>query len=197
MNTNFIPNRLTAGSTGAGRFTFKTNSESDLELESTDTHVPVQSVEDVLASADRISSVAEWNDLNDRISDRLSLSEPEEVIDDEFNLRESAAIITAMDARGLELIKSDNFDDFSHAQITGIRRRAVDVNEAKGAGEGKRSKLQAITWGAYDEISALDEKVAANPTGPLAGSWKHESENLRYTAIAARTAIMEMGSNEE
>lgn len=30
---NFTPNRLTAGNTGAGQFTYKTNSESDLELE--------------------------------------------------------------------------------------------------------------------------------------------------------------------
>lgn len=32
--SDFIPNRLTAGNTGAGQFTYKTNSESDLELES-------------------------------------------------------------------------------------------------------------------------------------------------------------------
>jgi hypothetical protein len=33
MSGTFTPNRLTAGTTGAGRFTYKTNSESDLDLE--------------------------------------------------------------------------------------------------------------------------------------------------------------------
>lgn len=314
--SNFIPNRLTAGTAGAGRYTYKTNSESDLELEGEST--PVNDVEgtpaltkaevikahmktlaqaqpddvlaevldtlrakenkseaeyaalsvmnlesvtrssglaktlpneslmknaapisheeyvklkpsevhvrdaaydelvnreviadgeevptlegsasNVIAIAGRISSVDDWNDLSERISERLTLSEPEETVGNEFSLRESAAIISAMDARGLELIKNENFDDFSHDQITGIKQRKVDISEAKGAVEGTRRKLQEITWGSYDAISALDEKTKANPNSLLAGSWKHESDNLRYTAIAARTAIMDMGANEE
>lgn len=198
MSSNFIPNRLTAGKAGAGQFTYKVNSESDLELEpSADDSASAGSMEDVLASADRIASVDDWNALSDSISHRLTLSDPDEVTGDEFPLRESAAIIAAMDARGLELINNDDFDDFSRAQITGITKRKVGIAEARGAIEGKRSKLQEITWGSYDAIEALDQKVKANPTSPLAGNWKHESDNHRYTAIAARTVITDMGANEE
>lgn len=210
----FIPNRVSVGKAGAGRFDFKRNSEADLELEDDLEAAPVdefdgyelpvvESHDDAMSENYRdwrvvtkeafphAETVKEWDDLNDRLSDNIR-GRQGRAEDIDRDLESNATLIKAADDRAVTLLADrDNHGEFSKEYLDGLTSRL-----SVGVVRNNREELQKITWPAYDKIEELNKKIAEKPDSPYVVKWEREADAQRRTAILARNEIMRLNEEE-